>query len=93
MLHGLDGLDDRSAEIDLDVIVRVSHDGLRDGISLSFMGDQLPVVREAKIESFLKCLCVVRDSISDATESLRGYYLINRWDIIRRQQCEPCGKQ
>ena len=57
------------------------------------MGYQLPIVREAEIESFLKCFRVVRDSISDATESLRGYYPIYWWDIIRRQQREPCGKQ
>ena len=93
MLHGLDRLDDRSAEIDLYVGFGVRHNGSRHGISFPFMGYQLPIVREAEIESFLKRFRVVRDSISNTTESLRGYYLINRWDIIRRQQCEPCGKQ
>ena len=57
------------------------------------MGNQLTIVREAEIKSFLKSLRVVCDAVSDTTEGLRGDYLVSRRDIIRRKKCEPYGKQ
>ena len=73
MLHRFRGHDDRSSEIDLDVVqIRMCNDGLRDRIGLSFMGDKLAVVSDAIVERLLQCLCVVGDAVTYATEHFRS---------------------
>ena len=71
MLHRFDGLYYRSAEIHLDIGLRMNHYGFRNRIYLSFLGTQQTVMCLAVVESFLQTLGIIGDSVSNTAEDFR----------------------
>ena len=71
MLHGFDGHYYRSAEIHLDIGLRMNHYGFRNCVDLPFLGTQQTVMCPAVVESFLQPLGVISDSVSHAAEDFR----------------------